>query len=443
MYFCPAPIFLWFWHLACGVSVKNPCHAAKFQSMLSVLGRQCRLPNALQRSLIHTAPVLSASWWPKQTGSRRWLARSGPATKPRRRPAPTIPTPIFDTEGGASVDELEMNQILGRTLNRTTSSSIKCTFINQSGEVQISHGDFKRADLISRFGLLPRDLRKLDVSVRNIVPAILVRDSSIVVNLLHIRAIIKRDCMLIVDLAPTDPETSRGQSLFMYDLQHKLRQPLSVSNLPYELRALETILVSVVNTLSLEFKTHDQIVRAMLHELEQGLDRQQLQRLLVQSKELAAFGQKAKLIRDELEELLDNDRDLSRLYLSRAEENPDDSDVEAMLESYYSQLDEIVQNAEHLSGNIKSTEEYINILLDSNRNSLMLLEVRFQVCMLGLGCGSAVAALYGMNLKNMIEDTNWGFAAVCSAVIAISLATVWSGMRRLARIEKIKERFRK
>lgn len=121
--------------------------------------------------------------------------------------------------------------------------------------------------------------------------------------------------------------------------------------------------------------------------------------------------QKATLIRDAIDELLEQDEDLAGLYLTakkNGESAPEDySEVEMLLESYYKHCDEIVQTVDNLVSNIRSTEEIINIILDSNRNSLMLLDLKFQIGTLGLGAGAFVSALYGMNLQNFIEETTW------------------------------------
>lgn len=361
--------------------------------------------------------------------------------------------------------DLEVNQILSKALNKNTSTAISCTVIDTNGRVTASHQKFKKADLVSKFCLLPRDLRKIDASTHNLVPAVLVRDNATVLNLLFVRAILTKDCVLIADVPNLDPDTVKLQSVFLYDLQHRLRLPYPQTSLRYEERVLETILVSVISTLETELKMHDLRVHSVQRELERSLDKKTLRSLLVQSKSLNAFVQKATLIRDELEELLDNDDDLNRLSgLQLASENTSentsavnssrpttepvlkpkpetdpasvDSQVELMLESYYTQCDEIVQNASNLETTIHSTEEYINILLDSNRNALMMLEVRFQIGMLGLSSGSALAALYGMNLKNFIEEANYGFPAVCVGVVIFSLSAMGVCLRRLSRMTR-------
>lgn len=80
----------------------------------------------------------------------------------------------------------------------------------------------------------------------------------------------------------------------------------------------------------------------------------------------------------------------------------------------------------------------IRAILDANRNALMLLELKFSVGTLGLAMGTFIAGLYGMNLENFIEETNWGFGGVTGASIFFSLIVCWYGLVKLRRIQRIK-----
>jgi magnesium transporter len=74
----------------------------------------------------------------------------------------------------------------------------------------------------------------LEVGTQASSPSILVRKNSILVNLLHIRALVKADKVLVFDMAGGD---SHAQSIFMWDLEGKLRQgSKAMGGLPYELR---------------------------------------------------------------------------------------------------------------------------------------------------------------------------------------------------------------
>ena len=150
----------------------------------------------------------------------------------------------------------------------------------------------------------------------------------------------------------------------MYDLEGKLRQSTGrdTANLPYEFRALEAVLISVTSALEGEFEgVRDPVVR-VLRELEEDIDRDKLRHLLIYSKKLGTFEQKARLVRDAIDDLLDADDDLASMYLTEKanghERGEDDhQEVEMLLESYHKVCDEIVQVSGDLVNNIRNTEE--------------------------------------------------------------------------------------
>lgn len=297
-----------------------------------------------------------------------------------------------------------------------------------------------------QYSLLPRDLRKIDSSV---LPHILVRPSAILINLLHLRCLIKHNRVLVFDVyGSTD---SYAQSLFMYDLEGKLRQkpPASTSTaapaggfLPYEFRALEAVMISVTSGLESEFEGLREPVVRVLRELEEDIDRDKLRHLLIYSKKLGTFEQKARLVRDAIDDLLEADDDLAAMYLTekasgveRAENEHEE--VELLLESYHKVADEIVQVSSNLVSAIRNTEEIVRAVLDANRNALMLLDLKFTIGTLGITAGMFVAALYGMNLENFIEESHAGFAvvSVLSTVLAI-IACVY-GLRKLRTVQRV------
>jgi len=149
----------------------------------------------------------------------------------------------------------------------------------------------------------------------------------------------------------------------MYDLEGKLRQgSKAMGGLPYEMRALEAILISVTAALESEMKVLQELVVELLAELEEDIDRDKLRHLLIYSKKLSTFEQKAKLIRDAIDEILEADDDLADMYLTekmKGIERPSEehSEVEMLLESYHKITDEIVQVAGNLVSNIRNTEE--------------------------------------------------------------------------------------
>lgn len=151
----------------------------------------------------------------------------------------------------------------------------------------------------------------------------------------------------------------------MYDLEGKLRQKqssLQAGGLPYEFRALEAVLISVTSGLEIEFEGVREPVVRVLRELEEDIDRDKLRHLLIYSKKLGTFEQKARLVRDSIDDLLDQDDDLAAMYLTergqgKLRDEDDHTEVEMLLESYHKVCDEIFQASSNLISNIRNTEE--------------------------------------------------------------------------------------
>lgn len=317
-------------------------------------------------------------------------------------------------------------------------SFVSCTTFDMKGNIKTVSKKYPKMKFLKDNHLFPRDFRKIDTSSIDVVPLIMVRSPhAILVNLLHIKAIIKKDTVMIFDTSTPSIATKLG--LFMYDLEMKLKLPSG--NMCYEFRALESILISVMSYLEAELSVHRTSCGLILSELEDEIDRNKLQQLLIDSKKLSSFYQKAVLIRDVLEELLENDEDLAGMYLSSPKkfdtsiENYED--LEMMIESYYNQCDEFVQQAGSLINDIKATEEIVNIILDANRNSLMLFELKVTVYTLGFTVATLVPAFYGMNLKNYIEESQYGFGAVVVLSIIQGLLITIMNFRRLNSVQKL------
>lgn len=324
---------------------------------------------------------------------------------------------------------------------------VSCTTFDENGNIIAVSKKYPKMDFLKENNLFPRDLRKIDTSSIDVVPLIMVRSSNaILINFLHIKAIIKKDSVKVFDTSTPSVATKLG--LFMYDLEMKLKLQSSGgtnNNIAYEFRALESILISVMGYLETELKNHMSQCGLILSELEDQIDRSKLQDLLIKLKTLQSFYQKAVLIRDVLEELLDNDEDLAGMYLTHPqnynptfdESNDNYEDLEMILESYYKQCDEFVQQAGSLINDIKATEEIVNIILDANRNSLMLFELKVTVYTLGFTVATLLPAFYGMNLKNYIEESNYGFGAIVVFSIIQGLIITAFNFKRLRKVQKL------
>jgi magnesium transporter len=79
----------------------------------------------------------------------------------------------------------------------------------------------------------------------------------------------------------------------------------------------------------------------------------------------------------------------------------------------------------------------VKAILDANRNSLMLLDLKFSIGTLGIGSGAFVAALYGMNLKNFIEESDLGFWGVTGWCVVFAGIVCGYGLTKLRKVQRV------
>ncbi|KAJ2312552.1 magnesium ion transporter, partial [Coemansia sp. Cherry 401B] len=208
---------------------------------------------------------------------------------------------------------------------------------------------------------------------------------------------------------------------------------------PFEFRALEAVLISVVGALQTDEEVLVGLVQGLLAYLEESVDRAKLRELLQYSKRLSRFEQRALNIRDAIEEVLEQDEDLAAMYLTqklhgRARARDDHDDVELLLETYLKQVEEIVNHVESVSSHVRTTEDVVNIILDSQRNSLLLLEIRLTILTVALSSGTFLSGLFGMNLVNSLEAHPHAFAVVSTIAFFSIMALTVAGLRSMRKV---------
>jgi hypothetical protein len=67
----------------------------------------------------------------------------------------------------------------------------------------------------------------------------------------------------------------------------------------------------------------------------------------------------------------------------------------------------------------------------------MLLDLKFSIGTLGIGSGTFIAGLYGMNLKNFIEESDLGFLGVSAWAFVFSAIICVYGLHKLRRMQRL------
>jgi hypothetical protein len=345
----------------------------------------------------------------------------------------------------------------------------------QALQVQASSPDrailtaIPRRALCAETGLALRDLRVVDPSFRGQLPAILVRRGAIVVALEHLKAVITAERVLLFDASSArvkqfvpellralatsgDTDDAHGHageladSAWPQDAAHAEHAAAAASSsagawlgpadTPFEFRALGAVLDSVCTRLELRSRALAPEVQSVVSALQAdaaapgwGL---QLVRL---NTELARLAADVADVRESLEALLDDDDDLDAMYLSASgapRGAAQHAEAEVLLEGFYRAVEESASEVEQLRDALRFTESYVRTALDAARNKLLRLDTLLTLGTLSLAAGGVVAAAFGMNIPNGLEEDPTAFASACAAA-AGAAAALFAGVAVSAR----------
>ncbi|KDO68528.1 hypothetical protein CISIN_1g045110mg [Citrus sinensis] len=315
-------------------------------------------------------------------------------------------------------------------------TAVSSSWILLDREAQSTTLDVDKHVIMRRVQIHARDLRILDPML-NYPSTILGREKVIVLNLEHIKAIITADEVLLRD--PMDdnviPIVEQLQRRLASDYPISQGQGEEEDNHPGVRNNFETeAICSFLDARTRELETD---AYPALDELTSKISSRNLDRVRKLKSAMTRLTNRVQKVRDELEQLLDDDDDMADLYLSRklavasspvsgsgaphwflnsptigskisrtisrgsmetTQEENDVEELEMLLEAYFMQIDGTLNKLSTLREYIDDTEDYINIQLDNHRNQLIQLELFLCSGTVCLSVYSLVAAIFGMNI---------------------------------------------
>ncbi|XP_031383524.1 magnesium transporter MRS2-I isoform X2 [Punica granatum] len=321
---------------------------------------------------------------------------------------------------------------------KKTQSSRSWILLDSNGQGTVL--DVDKYAIMHRVQIHARDLRILD-PLLSYPSTILGRERAIVLNLEHIKAIITAEEVLLRD--PLDENVIP----VVEELQRRLPLASAVpakdypggpndevgeeDESPFEFRALEVALEAICSFLAARTTELETAAYPALDELTSKISSRNLDRVRKLKSAMTRLTGRVQKVRDELEQLLDDDDDMADLYLSRklaGASSPlsgsgapnwypasptigskisrasrasltirgDENDVEEL--EMLLEIDGTLNKLTTLREYIDDTEDYINIQLDNHRNQLIQLELFLSSGTVCLSIYSLVAAIFGMNI---------------------------------------------
>ncbi|KAK7402096.1 hypothetical protein VNO78_14087 [Psophocarpus tetragonolobus] len=300
---------------------------------------------------------------------------------------------------------------------------------------KVSTRKINRRQLLKSSGLRPRDIRSVDPSLfmTNSMPALLVREYAILLNLGSLRAIAMQDCVLIFD------NNRIGGKAFLETLIPRLnpRNNNGGPSMPFELEVVEAALLSRIQRLEQRLMYVEPRVQALLEALPNRLTGDILEQLRISKQTLVELGSKAGALRQMLLDLLEDPHEIRRICimgrnctLSKGNDmecsvpfekqiaEEEEEEIEMLLENYLQRCESCHGQAERLLDSAREMEDSIAVSLSSRRLEVSRVELLLQVGTFCVAIGALVAGIFGMNLKSYLEENVFAFWLTTAGIIA-------------------------
>ncbi|XP_060169706.1 magnesium transporter MRS2-11, chloroplastic [Lycium barbarum] len=292
-----------------------------------------------------------------------------------------------------------------------------------------------RRHLLKSSGLRPRDIRSVDPSLwlTNSMPALLVREHAILLNLGSLRAIVNQERVLIFNY------NRNGGKAFIDSLLPRLN-PTNTNggpSMPFVLEVVEAALHSRIQRYEHRLWDLEPRVQALLEVLPNRLTGDILEELRISKQKLVELGSRAGALKQMLLDILEDTHEIRRICLigrncvlkkendemecsvpqekEIAEE--EEEEIEMLLENYLQRCESCHGQAERLLDSAKEMEDSIAVNLSSRRLEVSRFELILQVGTFCVAVGALVAGIFGMNLKSYLEEHVFAFWLTTSGII--------------------------
>ncbi|CAF1588502.1 unnamed protein product, partial [Didymodactylos carnosus] len=326
-----------------------------------------------------------------------------------------------------------------------TSSKLNCNIhiLTPDGALRVYTGPFDRAQICEEYGLVPRDLQKIDTDLHINVPKIDVRSGKFIgFSFRRHRGVIQSDRSVFFlpssDTLLSEPviikhvgrwehiaQTYERNIRFVHQLfnQRFVNQTstnskaASVDKIPFEFKMIDIILDSVANGLKL--KTQE-LLKEYEHVQESAYARitvVSLRQLALLKTKVDKHKRNGDLAHKSIADVLAQDIDLAGMYLTDERERKisDHIEAELLLESSAKEMAEVLRDIYDLADMVRTLESATGFMLDAVRNDLMAFEIRINIVTMAFGLGAFIVGIYGMNFTNGFEQHPYAFYVVCGS----------------------------
>lgn len=300
---------------------------------------------------------------------------------------------------------------------------MKILTINTTGKSEPKQ--ILRKNLADELGIHVRDLRP--VFFHKQVATIFTRNKSIIINLGKIKLIVTKDKVFIFNF-----ERSWVEKTFIPEFIDRIKD-WKTQDICFEFWVLDFILVYKMKFLQTSYAKLKKKGQRLLTLLQKSFDDANLEKLLNFRKELLNLETNIKENKEAVIEILEDDGAMEDLYFSDKKDN-DYEEVESILEAFLEQVEEIVNSIDELQENLDDTQGIISLKMNNRRNAIIRLDLVVSILTTILTIFTVITGVYGMNLRNNMEDSYEAFLWITGGMWGLGLCffllTYWQLKRK-------------
>lgn len=290
---------------------------------------------------------------------------------------------------------------------------MKMHYINTSGD--ISHVSVSKRVLAADFDMHTRDLRPVFL-LRQLF-TISVRGNAIILNLGEVKLCIGQSDAYFFPMA-----NEKREMEFSDKIREKIQnKDMEDHHIPFEFLILEVGFEFVLNNITSHFASFEKRLHRLLVKISETPSQKNFEKLLSLKKELARLAKVSQELQDAVNEVLDDEEELSSILLSNVHtEHFEEEDVESILENILEQIMEVSHKITQEKENIDDTQEIVTLKMATIRNTIIQLDLVASIGTSILAFGTLITGFYGMNIANGIEGSLLGFFIIVLGILFVS-----------------------
>lgn len=127
------------------------------------------------------------------------------------------------------------------------------------------------------------------------------------------------------------------------------------------------------------------------------------------------------------ENLLENKEELSALTFNICDSNK----TEELIQNYNLKIEDVYNDISKLVKEMDNAQKIANINLAKDRNKFALINLFLSLLSLSLSCGTFFGSIFGMNLKNYLENNNYAFFIITFSSLFFIIVSLYIQIKYL------------